>query len=346
MRVLVAVSLMLVSAIGCAGGSGAAAAAPTPVSDAGGIPDVSLRLPQEIGDFRFVGRQEYEDASHGAMFRFRTADSLVADVFLYPGPDLNTDCPLDCARRLLKSEHEGFRNALGELKRLGRHEAYKHLSNAAIPRPADASWAIGHRVHGQVSTDGVHRHSDYWLVYLRGTRLKVRSTFVETPARVAALERFLSEVVDAFTTPVIPEPVRNERPLPEQTDAATTYGLLEGRWSWEGGEEECKSGVHTLTLSSDRRTLDLRYPARVDSAGNVEQVRYRVVEAGPQILPWAPHAIRLEMEAEDRRTDAGVLVVWDLIFLSRDRYHWHRTDWDVGGMTGAIIRCDAPSGGP
>jgi hypothetical protein len=334
----------------CASGGGRApVASVVPLSDSITVPEVALRLPQAIGEFRFVGRQDFDDPSQGAMFRFRHADSLQADVFLYPGPDLDTNCALACARTALKGELDGFRTALEDVQARGQLERFRILSGADIPRPADAPWAIGHRLHLQVRVAGVEEHSEYWLVYLRGVRMKVRSTYVETAARTAALERFLGDVADAFAVPTVPEPVRNERPLPAATDAETIFRMLEGQWSWEGGEDECKASMHTLSLSDDRRWLELRYVGRTDSTdstGAPVVVRYRVVEAGPQVLPWAPHTIRLEMEGEDRRTDAGALVVWDLVFQSPDRYHWHRTDWDAGGLTKAIIRCDAPARRP
>lgn len=330
--------------VGCAPGA-PAASSPAPVSSAIPLPDVTLRLPSAVGAFRFVARQDFEDPSQGAMFRFRTSDSLAADVFLYPGPDLEGDCPLDCARRLLESEQKGFSTAMAELKASGRIESYRKVSDASLSRPDGAAWAIGHRIGMRVRMAGAEHQSHFWLVYLAGVRLKVRSTFIDAAGREGALEEFLSNVVEAFVAPAAPAVTRNERPLPDVADRESIFGLLEGRWSWEGGDEECKS-VHTLTLSPDRRILDLEYPERRDSAGVTVRVRYRVVEAGPQVLPWAPYAIRMEMEGETRRTDAGALVVWDLVFASRDRYHWHRTDWDDGGLTGAIIRCDAPGRSP
>lgn len=340
------VSLVVLGALACAPGSGSVASSAVPLPDSIAVPDVEFRLPQSIGEFRFVAQKEFDDPSQGVMFRFRNADSLQADVFLYPGPDLDTDCPLACARRTLQNEQVGFRTALEDVKANGQLDRFRILSGAPIPRPADAPWAIGHRLHLQVTVEGVEEQSEYWLVYLRGVRLKVRSTFVATPARTAALETFLGEVAQAFTVPATRAATRDERPLPAASDAATIFGMLEGRWSWEGGDDECKASVHTLAISGDRRQLELRYPERTDSAGAPVVVRYTVIEAGAQVLPWAPHAIRLAMEGETRRTDAGDLVVWDLVFASPDRYHWHRADWEAGGLTKAIIRCDAPSRHP
>ncbi len=337
MRVRFAVVPLVLLLAACGGRTGAGAA-PAPSAAPAAAPQ--LYIPSRVGEFSFAGRQDFDDPNDGSMFRFEHADSLQADVFLYPGPDFAADCPLACARDLLRQEHEGFVSQFPEMKRLGYVEEIRVISAAPLTPPAGAPWRIGHRMHFAVTREGRDEHSDLWIVYLPGTRMKARSTFTESPARVANLESFLGGVVTAFMTEPPPKE-RNERPLPSVATADSIFAIAEGLWDWEGSEKECEAGQQEITVSADRRTLLL--VTRPMEAGEApDTTRYRVIEAGPQLLPWAPFAIRLDMEGEDRRTDDGKLVVWDLVLQSRDRYHWHRTDWPPNGMTEAVIRCDAP----
>lgn len=338
MRVLnVAVPFVLVLAA-CGGGRAPAAEAPAPAGAQAQVPQ--LYIPDRVGEFRFIGREDFDDPNDGSMFRFEHADSLVADVFLYPGPDFGADCPLDCASDLLRREHEGFVAGFDVMKSRGYVDDIRVLSGGALTPPAGAAWRIGHRLHLSVTRKGQQQHSDQWIVYLPGTRLKVRSTFVESPARVARLETFLDGVVTAFLTEPPPK-VRNERPLPAVATADSIFALAQGLWDWEGSEKECEAGQQEITVTPDR-TMLLLVTRPMEAGESPDTTRYRVIEAGPQILPWAPFAIRLDMEGEDRRTDDGKLVVWDLVLKSRDRFHWHRTDWPPNGLTEAMIRCDAP----
>lgn len=170
--------------------------APAPAES---LPDISITIPRSIGAFEFVVRQDFDDPSMGSMVRYRDADSLEADVFLYPGPDLGTRCPEQCARRALKAEIDGFSRTMRDRSYL---QSFKVLSGADLTPPAGARWIIGHHLHATVRYKARHlraQHSDYWIVYIPGLRLKVRATFDESPTREAALDRFLTQVVSEFT---------------------------------------------------------------------------------------------------------------------------------------------------
>lgn len=324
--------VVLLLAAAC-GGRTTATGAPAPAAA-----PVEFFLPPRVASFHYDSRKDDPNPALGTQVRFEAADSQYADVFIYPGPDLGESCDRACAAKLLGQETEGFVQGFGAMKAQGYVADIKVRRGRALQPTAGASWQMGHHFILDVTREGRAQRSDYWLVYFPGTRLKVRSTYPDTPERVARIEAFLDTVASAFTT----RPrQRVDRPLPPP-GAETTWTLLEGVWDWEWSENECRSGAHRLTATASRDSVILSYPDEKDSTGVVRTVRYKVIGIGPAFHKWAPHTIRLEMEGEDRRNDAGALVIWDLVFMSRDRYHWHRTDWADEGMTKAIIRCDTP----
>lgn len=342
-RALIAALLL---AAACGGSRAPAATAPAPAAAsaaASEAPPIRIAIPGRIGPFRFVRRQDFDDAALGTMVRYRhESDSLEADVFLYPGPDLAATCNDACARRALKEEHEGFVQQFDELRSRGYVQRIRLLSQAPLVPPAGARWTMGHELHLEVRRDGLDQHSDFWLVYLPGIRFKIRSTFTETPARVAALAAFTDEAPGAFMSQTevtaSDAAASDERPLPPTATADAIFAQLEGNWAWSSAKQGCAAGTHRLVVSPDRQQLRIIGAAAKEGEAPDTTV-YTVIEAGPQVLPWAPFTVRLDMQGEDRRTDAGALVKWDLVLMSRDRYHWHRTDWPEGGITAAIRRC-------
>jgi hypothetical protein len=124
------------------------------------------------------------------------------------------------------------------------------------------------------------------------------------------------------------------------TNVVRTFAFAAGTWDWHNGDSTCPGNTHTVRFSDDKRIMLLEFQEPLDTATGQRVARYRVVSAGSRVIPGLPYLIRAEMEGETRKTDAGALVVWDLILASHNRYHWHRTDWADGGVTTAIIRCD------
>jgi hypothetical protein len=129
-----------------------------------------------------------------------------------------------------------------------------------------------------------------------------------------------------------PEPAYAEQEL-------DVFALAAGHWDRARGDSTCLGNTHTISFSADRQQMLLTFREPVDTATMQRVVRYRVLAAGPQLHRESPFAIRAAMENEERRTDAGELVVWDLIMASVNRYHWHRTDWQGLALTGAVVRC-------
>ena len=142
-------------------------------------------------------------------------------------------------------------------------------------------------------------------------------------------------VACARTVPVIDPEAPNSAARAEET-----FRLLEGTWDWARGDSTCQRDPHRLSFSTDRREMLLTYLRPDDSTGAPRVVRYQVLAQGKRVHPELPHVLRTAMEGETRKTPTGELVLWDIMLLSPNRYHWHRADWAEGGVTRALVRCD------
>ena len=113
--------------------------------------------------------------------------------------------------------------------------------------------------------------------------------------------------------------------------ASTIFERVEGQWGWIADGLGCRDNPHTIAFTADRRQMIFSYPR--DTARGRE-TRY-------EIRAYDDSTIRgfIASPPETRRTLNGDLVVWDLVLVAPDVYHWHRTDWPPGGYTRAIVRC-------
>lgn len=119
--------------------------------------------------------------------------------------------------------------------------------------------------------------------------------------------------------------------VPRETDV---FAVAAGTWDWADAEGFCQKNPHTITFSPDRSVMALAHrEAWTDSAG----VAHRVAEY--EIREHSRHHVRGFIRGETRRTEAGELVVWDLVLTSPDSYRWHRTDWPWGSYTNEVLRC-------
>src|SRR5690606_21182497 len=106
--------------------------------------------------------------------------------------------------------------------------------------------------------------------------------------------------------------------------------LAAGRWSWTTARNSCSESDHSIRVSEDGTKMFLR--DRSDTTG-ADETTYIIERTGPGIIPGRDHVIRASIVGETRRTDAGALVVWDLVLLTANRYTWHRADWPPDGET-------------
>jgi hypothetical protein len=109
---------------------------------------------------------------------------------------------------------------------------------------------------------------------------------------------------------------------------------FEGQWGLPGSSIACSGNEISLRFSDDGEWMDylLAEPITIPDGSRTSQVRYRVHGV-------AGNSIRMALEGETRRTEAGELVVWDLVQTHPDVFCWHRTDWPVFACTSPRFRC-------
>lgn len=121
-------------------------------------------------------------------------------------------------------------------------------------------------------------------------------------------------------------------PNPSSGDPLTRRA--EGRWGL-AGVNSCADNAQTMRFSEDGKTMFLSYRKPVQSVTGYEQFfEYEVLGA-------AGNAIRMSLSGENRKTDEGQPVVWDLVVLSADVFCWHRSDWELGRCTAPQHRCES-----
>ena len=59
-----------------------------------------------------------------------------------------------------------------------------------------------------------------------------------------------------------------------------------------------------------------------------------------QIISESDRVLRAVIEGEDRRTEQGNVVGWDLVLLDHSRFCWRRWDWPSNACTEALLLCD------
>ncbi len=114
--------------------------------------------------------------------------------------------------------------------------------------------------------------------------------------------------------------------------------VLPGTWGWEQSVEfSCGNNSHTMRFTKDRKFMLLKYKEAVPEQDiPANDVHYKVLQSEPNL--------RMAIEGEKRTAATGEPVVWDVVMLTPDRFCWHRTDWEAGACTGAVVRCPVAQG--
>jgi hypothetical protein len=164
---------------------------------------IPVRIPDTVASFIGRGRRNFEDPRDGVGLRYEhPASSLFADIYIYPGPDLKTDCPLACASGHLAREITDFEAFVpGRMTQSAFAQAARVTASEAVTPPRGARWQLGHHVAAVITRDGRELRSEFYLFYLPGYRVKFRSTFVDTPARSEALDAFVKAVLQGLPAP-------------------------------------------------------------------------------------------------------------------------------------------------
>jgi hypothetical protein len=116
------------------------------------------------------------------------------------------------------------------------------------------------------------------------------------------------------------------------------FSLVQGTWAWANSDSTCASDPQTISFTPDRTGMIIRlaHPYKL-ADGTVHTFAYY------DILRVTRSSIRGAIRGETRLTPDGRAVVWDLILESRDRFAWHRTDWQTWERTRDLRRCPVVS---
>lgn len=161
---------------------------------------IQIRVPPTIASLTMVKRHDYEDPSDGVQLRYVGADSLPIDIFVYPGPDLEKECPLDCARQVMQDEIDGFQTAFPEMIQRHYVDSIAVVHQDTLAHAAGAPWALARHLTLAVVRNGVSQRSDYVLYLLPGYQVKIRATYAPSDRNTGLVMAFLDAAVPALTS--------------------------------------------------------------------------------------------------------------------------------------------------
>ena len=122
--------------------------------------------------------------------------------------------------------------------------------------------------------------------------------------------------------------------VPQGTDI---FMVVAGTWGWVEGDASCGANSHTITFNADRSLMMIVF--QNNHTPKKDQFDKENRKAHYEIRGHSRSHIRGFMLDEKRLTDAGELVVWDLVLTGPNSYRWRSTDWPEDGFTGEVVRC-------
>lgn len=155
----------------------------------------SIRVPQTLGVFRLSRRQPYDDPALGTMFRYISPDTQVVDVFLYPGPDLEEQCAIDCAAKVLQRELDEFTESFAMMVERSYVDSIAVAGIDTLVPDSTAAWRLGRAMRLAVVRRGEPLRSDLILWYLPTYRVKLRATYPDRGQRPAQINAFADSLV-------------------------------------------------------------------------------------------------------------------------------------------------------
>ena len=158
----------------------------------------SIRVPHRLGVFRLLRRQAYDDPALGPMFRYVSPDSQFVDVFLYPGPDLEEKCTVECAAGVLQGELDEFTRSFGLMIERRYVDSISVARIDTLLPDSAAAWQLGRAMRLAVVRRGEPLRSDFILWYLPALRVKLRATYPDREHVPAQMKAFADSLVVAI----------------------------------------------------------------------------------------------------------------------------------------------------
>ena len=155
-------------------------------SGTGSSRGITLQIPDSIAAFQMSERKDFGGAD-GVMLRYRRADGLTGDVFIYAGPDLEKDCDIACARDVIRREGDDFIGSFPELIRRGYVDSIAVASDSALTPPPNSVWRLGRHMRFRTIRDGSPQWSDFYVYYLPDYRVKIRASYARDSSAARAI---------------------------------------------------------------------------------------------------------------------------------------------------------------
>jgi hypothetical protein len=111
------------------------------------------------------------------------------------------------------------------------------------------------------------------------------------------------------------------------------FEIATGVWDW-ASDSSCVANPQRIEFSADR-SLMLLTMGRKWAGPDGDSTRVAVYDLSER----SPSHVRGAIRGEERLTEAGEPVVWDLVLLSPDKFAWHRADWGDWATTASLERC-------
>lgn len=162
----------------------------------------SLPIPDSVGDFAFVRREDFDDPRLGTSVRYgREADGMYFDVYVYPGPPANEKCPVSCAETRVMEETQSFIDSAPDFIQRGYFRRMDVKRNEAVTVPNGAAYRAGRHlvmevVRGQGSTEPLE--SQFILYSFPGYMVKARVTYAPSPEMEGTVRTFVANLLQAF----------------------------------------------------------------------------------------------------------------------------------------------------
>lgn len=110
-----------------------------------------------------------------------------------------------------------------------------------------------------------------------------------------------------------------------QSIAAMAEVLSRNTYGASKGDNRCENNPQTLSFSADLKTMTYVFADGLSATYN--------------ILYWSEGSFTSIIEGEERKTDAGDLVVWQLKLAADESFCWRRTDWPSYACTAPWVPC-------
>jgi len=153
-------------------------------------PRYTAMVPTTIAGLTWTGyRVDYPDRALGTLLHYRAADSLQADLYVYPSPVDGGRCGAACAESL--AEGQAIEFAMGyTLTQLRSFESAEVRTPGLLVPAAGERWLTGRLVQVRGTRRGRAAASDFYLFLPPQYFVKVRATYIVTPGAEARVEMF------------------------------------------------------------------------------------------------------------------------------------------------------------